>query len=189
MAKKKPDPPAPSELAELFEDFPSIDLLERRLLDPSGPVSLPIRLIDEPSVDVDPQGKKRKWYLRWVNTAMPGRYHTMTQTMGYQPVRWDEISNREQIADRFEGTGPNLDGLVRRGEHGKDLLMKIPFVYYLRIKKRQQELAERRNAPNALKEQLQEEAHLRLGAEAADGVGGLIGDLKEVAAETLRDSK
>ncbi len=37
--------------------------------------------------------------------------------------------------------------------------------------------------------QLQEEAHLRLGAEAAEGVGGLIGDLKEVAADTLRDSK
>ena len=45
---------APSALAEAFADFPTIDVLERRLLDPSGPASLAIRLIDEPSATVDP---------------------------------------------------------------------------------------------------------------------------------------
>ena len=35
--KPKPEPAATSALAEMFADFPTIDLLERRLLDRRGP--------------------------------------------------------------------------------------------------------------------------------------------------------
>lgn len=185
--KPKPEPAATSALAEVFADFPTIDLLERRLLDPSGPASVAIRLADEPSAAVDPTGTKRKWYLRWMNTAMPGRYHHVTMTMGYVPVTWEELANKEEIADRFEGTGPGIDGNVRRGEQGKDVLMKIPYAYYLRIKKRQQELAAQRNSPKSLKAQLQQEAAMRLGPEAGEGVGGLIGDVRELSADARLD--
>ena len=46
-------------------------------------------------------------------------------------VTWEELANKDEIADRFEGTGPGIDGNVRRGEQGKDMLMKIPYAYYL----------------------------------------------------------
>lgn len=185
--KKTATAPAPttSALKEVWADLPTIDILERRLQNPLPPASLPIRLVDEPGIDVDPNGDKRKWYLRWVNTAMPGRFHAITMGMGYVPVTWEELANKEDIADRFEGVGPGIDRNVRRGEQGKDVLMKMPYAYYLRIKKKQQQMNEARNSPKAIKEQLQQEASLRLGQHAPDSVRDMPGDIKEVSRERL----
>ena len=163
-------------LAEAFADFPTIDILERRLENPALPSSVPIRLVDEPSVDLDPHGRKRKWYLRWINTAMPQRFHTVSSVMGYVPVTWDELTDKNQIADRFEGTANE----VRRGDRGQDLLMKIPYAYYVRIKQKQQAIQAKRDSPTSIKDQLQQEAALRLGPDAGEGVGKFVGDVKEL---------
>ena len=182
--KKKPDPPPPSLLAEIFAEFPNVEAAERRLHAGALPASLPIRLKDEPSEAVDPTGSKRKWYVRWINSAMPGRLHAITSGYAYVLVDWDELQHQDQIADRFQG----LDTHVRRGDQGKDILAKLPLAYYKQIKQAEQERAEARNSPKAIKAQLQEEAALRLGADAAEGVGGLIGDVREVSASALRES-
>lgn len=179
-----PAAPGPSALADVFADFPNVEAAERRLHAGALPASLPIRLKDEPSEAVDPTGAKRKWYVRWINSAMPGRLHAITSGYAYVLVDWDELQHQDQIADRFQG----LDTHVRRGDQGKDILAKLPLAYYKQIKAAEQARAAQRNSPKAIKEQLQQEAALRLGTEASEGVGGLIGDVRELPADARLDS-
>jgi hypothetical protein len=170
-------------LAEQFADFPRIDVLNRRLEDPELPGSLPIRLKDEPSMAVDPTGARRRWYLRWINTALPQRFHTATQAMGYVPVTWDELDSPDMIADRYEGARE-----VRRGDRGVEVLVKIPLPAYEYLKREQQRRRDARSKPAAVREELRQGAAdaaqadpERFGVsadEAAHIAGGLVGDIQ-----------
>lgn len=174
-----PVPDLVAQLREEFADFPALDVVERRLLNPELPTSLPIRLVDEPPEHEDPTGVKRRWYLRWVNTAIPQRFHTLTRQRGYVPVMWEELQDKEQIADRFEGARE-----VRRGERGQEVLCKIPLPYYLLIKAREREaLLARSRSRTAVQDDLSTAAAARFGAEAADTVRGFVGDVRELAPE------
>jgi len=165
----------PSALAQLrkqFADFPAIETLERRLLNPEVPGTLPIRLIDEPAQHEDPSGKKRRWHLRWVNTAIPGRYQHITQGRGYVPVEWDELRSRDDIADRFEGARE-----VRRGDRGVDVLVKMPLAYFKLLKRAERDQALRRGrSKTAQKEELQATLGRHFGPEAAEAGARFVGD-------------
>lgn len=164
-----------TDLHEAFSDLESIDVLDRRLKNPNADEVLPIRLVDEPPQNADPLGVKRKWYLRWFNTAIPNRFHAATASLGYVPVLWKELQNREIVHNAFVGSDQ-----VRRGERGVEVLCKMPMAYYTAIKAKQREKHNRRMTPKALREQVASEAVKRgLDPEQDDSVGGIIGDIRE----------
>lgn len=156
-----------ADLLEQFKDFPGIKVVERRLTHPDLPGSVPIRLRDEPTYVQDPQGVRRIWYLRWINAAEAGRFSLVTDTMGYVPVRVEELQNPEAVM----GLSESKDGLVRRGDRGQEVLVKMPLKLYTAIKQRQQDARQRR-ARNAklVKEDLANIAGRQLGSQAGDMV-------------------
>lgn len=153
-----------SALLEKFKDFPAIKILERRMESPDQPGSLPIRLRDEPSQLEDPQGKKRTWYLRWINAGQDGRYSQVVDAMGYVPVKTSELQNRDAVAGMFADK-TDADPVVRRGDRGQEVLVKMPLELYTAIKRKQRDLRERRST-NAK----------RVRSDLADAAGAQLGD-------------
>jgi hypothetical protein len=153
------------DLLAKYKNFPGIKVLSRRLENPDLPGSLPIRLKDEPDYLRDPQGKKRIWYLRWINAAENGRWATVTDAMGYVPVQRDELQNAEAIT----GLSESKDGIVRRGDKGQEVLVKMPLELYTAIKARQQEQRKRRaRNVKAVREDIAQAAGMSLGSQAGD---------------------
>jgi hypothetical protein len=154
-------------LLDKYKDFKGIAVVERRLQDPELPGSVPIRLKDESTYLQDPRGAKRKWYVRWINAAEAGRYSLVTETMGYVPVRVEELQN----ADAIMGIAESKDGIVRRGDRGSEVLVKMPLELYTAIKRKQEEKRSKRarNA-KAVKEDLANLAGRAVGSEAGDFV-------------------
>ena len=168
------------ELLEAFKDFANIEVAERRLTDPNLPNALPIRLKDEPQEHEDPRGIRRKWYLRWINLAMPNRHHIAQQSLGYAPVKWDELQNVDAVSNPFKGGDD-----VRRSEGGKEALMKLPMALYRRIKAKQHERHQRTMTGRALKDSAIAAAHARgLSPEESESIGDVIGTIK-VGRDTL----
>src|SRR5580765_808220 len=179
MSGKEPlaTPAALAQLRKDFADFPFIETLERRLLNPEVPGTLPIRLVDEPAEHEDPAGKKRRWHLRWINTAIPGRYQHITQGRGYAPVLWDELRNRDDIADKFEAASE-----VRRGDRGVDMLVKMPLPYFKLVTRAEREAALRRAKSTATqKDDLAQTLGTNFGPEAAAAAGKhFVGEVREL---------
>jgi len=156
-------------LLEKYKDFPGIRVLERRFEHPDLPSTLPIRLQGEPDYADDPHGTKRIWYVRWINGAIDGRFSQVTDGLGYVAVRVDELQNPQAVA----GLHNAGDGLVRRGDRGVEVLVKMPLELYNEIKRRQQERRERRSKNAKLvKQDLAESAGQSLGDEAGEFVSG-----------------
>jgi hypothetical protein len=163
-----------ADLVEAFKEFENITVAERRLTDPNLPNALPIRLKDEPQEHEDRRGTRRKWYLRWINLAMPNRHHIAQQSLGYAPVRWEELQTAEVISNPFKG-----DEFVRRSEGGKEALMKMPMALYRRIKAKQHEQHARTMTGRALKESAIAAAVARgLSPEDSESVGEVVGSIK-----------
>lgn len=177
-------------LRERFKNFPTLDILERRLADPRDPGSLPILLKDEPTphcantdhwykhTDSVVRGRKtcpschlpfRLWYLRWVTAGEEGRWSTM-RAKGYIPVETSELSDHDSIASLHRS---DHDTFVRRGDRGQDILAKIPLAFFLEIQRR--ELAMRKTGQTARKtvSALANEAGKTMGSEAGDVVDGI----------------
>lgn len=170
MAKKQTTRQAPAQtILEKYADFPGIKVIERRLTDPDGADGLDIRLRDEPPAGVDPQGLKRKWFLRWINTESQGRWHKAINVLGYVAVKLEELQSAEEIA----GLAESKDGLVRTGDRGKEVLVKQPLELYT-YRKQQEWDRRNRRARNAklIKAELAEAAGRELGSEAGDTVHG-----------------
>lgn len=154
-------------LLEKYKDFKGIKVLERRLDHPDLPGSLPIRLNDEPEYIQDPEGKRRKWYLRWINGGEAGRFSQVTDAMGYVPVYRDELQNQDSVL----GLAESKDGIVKRGDKGQEVLVKMPLELYNAIKSRQQQARTRRSRnAKLMKEDLANAAGRSLNSEAGDFV-------------------
>ncbi len=154
-------------ILEKYKDFEGIGVIERRLTHPELPGSLPIRLRDEPTHVQDPHGKKRKWYLRWINGAIDGRTSQITDVYGYVPVTFSDLQNPQAVS----GLAQNTDGIVRRGDKGQEWLAKMPLDLYNEIKHRQREAREKRTRNTKLvREDLANAAGNALGAEAGDTI-------------------
>jgi hypothetical protein len=175
QTQRRANPPqSPEQMREAFKDLDSIDILDRRLTNPEAELVLPIRLKDEPSHAQDPQGAKRRWYLRWFNTSIPNRFHSATASQGYVPVLWEELQDREIVSNAFGGSDQ-----VRRGDRGVEVLCKMPLVYYLAIKKKQREKHDRAMSPKALRNAVAREAvKAGLDPEQHEEVGQIVGDIK-----------
>jgi hypothetical protein len=174
-SKRRANPEVSTEaLHEAFAGLEALDILDRRLENPTAPTVLPIRLVDEPTELQDPHGKKRRWYLHWFNTSIPNRFHSATASLGYTPVLWEELQDREIIANAFAGSPQ-----VRRGDRGVEVLCKIPLPYYLAIKKKQQAARARTTTPRAMRDEaLAAAAKAGLDGEMDPSIGGVVGDIK-----------
>lgn len=174
----------PEVLAERFKDYPAIDVISRRLMDPSDPGSLPILLKDEPAdacTNTDHQNRMkpgatvchlckrptRTWYVRWFNLAQEGRNAQM-RAKGYLNVEIAELHDADDVADLFRSS---TDRFVRRGDRGQEILGKQPLELFLAIKKRQREI---RMADvisgKKIKSDLAEAAGAELGDEAGQSI-------------------
>lgn len=178
----------PASILKRFKDYPAIDVISRRFLDPNDPGSLPILLKDEESsacINSDHQNKlragaatchlcrkpARKWLVRWVNTSIEGRWGQI-RSKGYIPVEVDELKDTQDVSDLVR---QKEDGrvYVRRGDRGGEALCKIPLELYNYLKRAQREsLKTRGNSKKAMREDLEEAA----GAELGDEAGQMIHD-------------
>lgn len=118
-----------SALRAQLGDYPAVDVLERRLLNPFGIPSEPIRLQNQPY----------PMELRWINKGIPNRYHEVTRYGGYVPVKASELADRNEVSDLVESP----DGFVTRGERGEEVLMKMPKAAYDAIQKKRAEIETR----------------------------------------------
>lgn len=186
-------------LQDEFADFPDIALLERRLEHPEDPGSQPIYLKDDPKPSCDEvqhfakaKGKSlcpicrvpfRRWKVRSVNSAMPNRLHGIIHTKRYVKVRKDELADPDQIADLVAG----VDEFARRGEGGKIVLVKIPFMAYAAIKLRELDARMRRDRnPQNMKSDLADAAGSALGDEAGDSISKMQAEFSRPSS-TIQD--
>lgn len=117
-------------LKEEFADYPLIDVFERRALE-GAEANNDIRLLDEPGLQDDPRGQRRKWVLRWFNLGVEGRADR-AKIEGYEKVRWVDLRSAESIPSSLE----SKDDFVRRGDKGAEVLHRIPKKLYEYKKKR-----------------------------------------------------
>ena len=151
-----------------------VSVIERRLRDPYGGTNGPvIRLKDDPS--------GQAWQLRWVNAAMSGRYYVVTNERGWEPVHRDELLAETDIYDLADST----DGIVRRGEKGREVLMKMRRADFEAIQRAKVTHRESRlRHPEKAKADLVEATGRQMGDQAAEYIRQHV--VGEVALETER---
>lgn len=200
MPRKATPPPPVTELPskdalkDAFKDFPAIDLLERRFLDPRDPGSLPILLKDEAPdacVNSEHQSKvkpgqvrcgicqkpARKWFVYWGNTAKEGR-HSQIMAKAYVPVEVSELRDEMDVADLVKQADDHNRVYVRRGDRGKDLLYKQPLAAWNLIKRKARELkAAQMQSATKRRDALAEANAKAFGAEAGERV--YAGEIRE----------
>lgn len=121
---------------ETYEFYPNVEMLDRRVLDPAINKDIPILFSDEQP------GKPQKYYKRWVDTWVPHRLLTLTQSAMYKQAEWSMLKNQAEIGDRYEGT--KTDNYVRRGEKGRYMLLFMPYAKWLEIKTAQAKIRTKR---------------------------------------------
>lgn len=147
-------------------DPAKVNIWERRMINPGSESAAPIVL------------KEEGWTLRYVNTSVEGRFHRAVYVQGWTPVTKDELRDSPELLGLAEST----DNLVRRGERGVEVLMKIPTVVFERItrEKARREL----ESIKKTREQLANAMASRFGSNAGDwafgqgvddGISGLRG--------------
>jgi hypothetical protein len=146
MAKKTTDTAPAAKSATI----PRISVLERRLQNPFGEGSPPIRL------------KEPGWTLHVVNGALrPGRYHDVVRNKGWVPVAPEEIEG-EAIDFGFDVK----DGRVVRGERGQEVLVKMPTADYALIAQAKDDANARQLASKKVKSDLAQKVAATFGDEA-----------------------
>lgn len=188
----------PADLLERFKEYPAIDLIGRQLAAPGDPGTLPILLRDEDrdactnsdhQWNLKPGASKchmcgkpaRKWHVRTINTGIEGRWASI-KARGYIPVEIAELRDREDVGDLVEGTA---DSYARRGDTGREVLVKRPLELHLAIKRTEWE---KRNEGMRSKKKLRESLAEAAGAEMGDEAGQTIFE-GGIRVESLSQSK
>lgn len=144
------------------------DIWERRLLNPDGVSSVPIRV------------KTPGMRLRWINLSNHGRYQRARYEQGWVPVLRTELVDEREI----HGVGYTAEGYVCRGERQGEMLMKIPEVIFKRIQKRRADLNKksydtlRDNMASAGSQHFTNKYGRTSGDQAAEAVGQFRGSVK-----------
>lgn len=177
-------PTSVEELKAKFAEFPNLDVLERRMLDPNDPGSLPIMLADEPNPSCGDighamQAKKfaskcpvcrvpfRDWYIRWANTAEQERWSTI-RNRGYVKVLVKELRDRDDVA----GMGDRAtEDPVTRGDKRQEVLVKMPFPYYIEIKREREAQMRAKQTLTGVRQDLVASAGREFGDQAASEIG------------------
>ncbi len=153
---KKPD------FSDLTKDPRRLQLWNRRLLNPHGSSSAPIRLKDEYA----------GMHVRWINTKIEGRYHRAVYEQGWQPVP------AEALADPKEIHGLQiLDGKVCRGDHGAEVLMWIPERVFKSVQRRKAELIHESYQAGNIQNTLMAGGTEKLGEQTAGTVASFHGSI------------
>lgn len=101
-----------------------LSVIDRRLQNPLGKRSREIPLNDD---------LKKSWTVRVFtrDAEHPDRHWQAVHELGYEPCK------REDFADDPESLGfsVNAQGYVTRGQHGQDMVMRIPTDAYKKIQK------------------------------------------------------
>ncbi len=177
------------ELLAAFAEYPAIQAVSKRLDNPNDPGSLPILLADEnadacvnsdhqrtigPNTTKCPKCKRpaRKWMVYWANTASEGRW-SQIKTKGYIPVQVKDLKDREDVTGLVTSKEDNGEMWVRRGDTGKEILMKLPLPVYNYIKAA---ALEKRNAQFKSKKKQQEDLANEAGRSFGDQAGQEIHD-------------
>ena len=133
---------------------PSASVLDRRLLHPFGSPSVAITL------------KEGDWEVRIVDSqSRPGRLHDVRHNKG-----WDFV-----LPEELDGTADEygfrvMDNRLVRGEHGREVLMKMDRGVYQKILQAKTDMNERAVRPKALREAAAQEVAVQYGSEAGDHV-------------------
>lgn len=107
--KKKPGPKP---------KLPKVSVLERRLKNPFASAGVPITL-----------KTPGQWEIRWVLSARAGRLYDMTHNKG-----WEFITPEELHGDVKEYGLKAVDNRLVRGDHGEEVLMKMPREMFMQIR-------------------------------------------------------
>jgi len=148
MAKKTTN----TAVAEKPATIKRISVLERRIQNPFGEGSPPIRL------------KEAGWTLHVVNSALrPGRYHDVVRNKGWVPVAPEEIEG-----DALDFGFDVKDGRVVRGERGAEVLVKMPTRDYDLIAKAKSDQNLRQLAAKKVKSDMAQKVAETFGDEAGE---------------------
>ena len=143
--------------AKAEKTIPAVSVLDRRLLHPFGSPSIGITLKEG-----------GPWELRIVDAqSRPGRLHDMTHNKGWTFVTADELDGTPNEYGLRE-----MDGRLVRGEHGREVLMKMLKSTYDAILARKTELNAKGVTGQALRESAAQETAVKYGSQAGDAVYG-----------------
>ena len=159
--KKRGRPPKaqPSESVAPVTALPTVSVRDRRLAHPFGVPSMAITL-----------KTPGEWAIRIVNMHVrTGRLHDMTQKKGWTYVRPEELDGKPD-----EYGLKAKDGRLVRGEHGEEIIMKMPQADFERIQQAKAALNLRNLGGTQTKAAIQQETALKYGDEAGERVGNAI---------------
>jgi hypothetical protein len=137
------------------KSLPKVSILERRLLNPFGSGSVPITLKTE-----------GEWEIRWVFSKLrSGHVYNMVHNKGWQFVEPGELMGS---ADEYGLTAK--DNRLVRGDHGEEVLMKMPKEMFRQITKAKAEF----NLGQLGKKQMAEAAAQATAKEHGDQAGDSV---------------
>jgi hypothetical protein len=152
MAKRvpvsKPEDITPVEIADA--DVPTFEVVERRIKygDATALSGPSLELINQP----EPMA------LYWGNTGREGRHFQLTKRKGWVPVKMSELANRLDIGGEIV---ESPEGIVARGEKGREVLYKMPARLYRQLEQRKADDNIRRSRSAARLKQGTQEALAR----------------------------
>ena len=145
--RKKPGPKPKT------HSLPRVSVLDRRLRNPFGAPSQPIGLLTEGD-----------WEIRWVSSTMrAGRLYDMTRNKGWAFIAASELDG---TPDEY-GLKVVNDRLVR-GDHGEEVLMKMPRAMYRQIQQAKAEHNTKGLGKQAMRESVAQTTAKELGSQAGD---------------------
>lgn len=135
--------------------LPKVSILDRRLLNPFGSPSVGITL-----------KTPGNWEVRWVNSKIrAGRLHEMTRNKGWEFIEPDELMGSP---DEYGLTAK--DNRLVRGDHGEEVLMKMPSEMYAEISRAKREYNLGQLGKKKMADAAAQQAAVEHGSEAGDGV-------------------
>ena len=144
--RKKPGPKS---------KLPKVSVLDRRMQNPFGSGSIPITL-----------KTPGQWEVRWVYSKLrAGHVFDMTHNKGWVFVEADELFGSPDEYGMME-----KDRRLVRGDHGEEVLMKMPKADFDKIQLRKAEFNSRSLGQKAMQESVAQAAAREHGAQAGDAV-------------------
>src|SRR5688572_6147094 len=135
--------------------LPKVSVLERRLKNPFGSGTVPITL-----------KTPGRWEVRWVYSKLrSGHLYDMTQHKGWTFIEPEEIDG---TADEYGLIAK--DNRLVRGDHGEEVLMKMPRADFLKIQAAKTEYNNKQLGKQQMRSAVAQAAAKEHGDQAGDTV-------------------
>lgn len=135
--------------------LPKVSVLERRLQNPFGAPSVAVTL-----------KTPGEWEVRWVFSKLrSGHIYQMVHHKG-----WAFVEPHELDGDPAEYGLVAKDNRLVRGDHGEEVLMKMPRADFLKIRQAKADANLKQLGKKQMQESAAQTATTTLGGEAGDGV-------------------